>query len=76
MCFACEQDAIWLAYLDSQDLLTPDDPQAVNALFAAFPVRPLPIRQEPADEASNPAVGVSRKSAASNPFFCDDPDAG
>ena len=37
MCLACEQDAIWLAYLDSQGLLKPDDPAAVDALFSAFP---------------------------------------
>ena len=42
MCLACEQDAIWLAYLESQGLLQPDDPAAVEALFAGFPVQPLP----------------------------------
>jgi len=35
MCLACEQDAIWLAYLDSQGLLKPDDPAAIEALFRA-----------------------------------------
>ncbi len=44
MCLACEQDAIWLAYLDSQGLLKPDDPAAVEALFGAFPVQPLPVQ--------------------------------
>jgi hypothetical protein len=67
MCFACEQDAIWLAYLDSQDLLQPDDPQAVEALFAAFPVQPLPLQSgEP-----RPAADETAK----NPFSCDDPTA-
>ena len=42
MCLACEQDAIWLAYLDSQGLLKPDDPDAVEKFFADFPVQPLP----------------------------------
>ena len=37
MCLACEQDAIWLAYLESRGLLMRDDPEAVAALFAAFP---------------------------------------
>ena len=37
MCLACEQDAIWLAYLESQGLLKPDDPEAVEALFSGFP---------------------------------------
>ena len=38
MCLACEEDAIWLAYLESRGLLTPDNPGAAEALFAAFPV--------------------------------------
>ena len=46
MCLACEQDAIWLAYLESQGLLKPDDPAAVDALFSAFPVQPLPVQAE------------------------------
>ena len=46
MCMACEQDAMWLAYLDSQGLLKPDDPAAVEALFSAFPVQPLPLQAE------------------------------
>lgn len=71
MCLACEQDAIWLAYLESQGLLQPDDPVAVEALFAGFPVQPLPQRSE---------TGVKdqdRESVAEqNPFFCDDPKTG
>ena len=46
MCLACEQDAIWFAYLESQGLLKPDDPEAVDALFSAFPVQPLPVQAE------------------------------
>ncbi len=75
MCMACEQDAMWLAYLDSQGLLKPDDPAAVDALFANFPVQPLPMRAEwdaPTPEA--PAKSVP-KPAAANPFSCDDPTA-
>jgi hypothetical protein len=72
---ACEQDAMWLAYLDSQGLLKPDDPAAVDALFANFPVQPLPAQAEwdaPTPEA--PAKSVP-KPAAANPFSCDDPTA-
>jgi len=76
MCFACEQDAIWLAYLDSQDLVTPDNPKAVDALFAPFPVQPLPLQQERPDEAMMKSAGTSQISAAPNPFSCDDPTAG
>jgi len=75
MCLACEQDAIWLAYLESQGLLKPDDPEAVDALFSAFPVQPLPVRAEE----SKPQTDTSAKAAdkmSKNPFSCDDPTAG
>lgn len=85
MCLACEQDAIWLAYLDSQGLLKPDDPEAVDALFSAFPVKPLPMQGEwdaPTPEAPAAAVAQAKtktpaagktKASAKNPFSCDDP---
>jgi hypothetical protein len=83
MCLACEQDAIWLAYLDSQGMLKPDDPDAVEKFFADFPVQPLPGQSlseqalpgqsewdSPTPEApAKPAP----KPAAKNPFSCDDP---
>ena len=80
MCLACEQDAIWLAYLDSQGLLKPDDPAAVDELFSAFPVQPLPVKPEwdaPTPEAPASAVpkAPAPKPAATNPFSCDDPTA-
>jgi hypothetical protein len=70
MCLACEQDAIWLAYLDSQDLLKPDDPAAIEELFAAFPVQPLPVQQ-----GQNIRQSKAPTKAADNPFSCDDPTA-
>jgi hypothetical protein len=69
MCLACEQDAIWLQYLESKGLLKPDDPGAVEALFAAFPVQSLPVQ---ADTAATAAPSA----AEPNPFICDDPKAG
>ena len=85
MCLACEQDAIWLAYLDSQGLLKDDDPAAVEELFAAFPVKPLPVKREwdaptpeaPADALPNSAAPkpTSSRPAETNPFSCDDPTA-
>jgi hypothetical protein len=83
MCLACEQDAIWLAYLDSQGLLKPDDPAAVEELFAAFPVKPLPVKREwdaptpeaPADAVARSAAQKPAAPAAANPFSCDDPTA-
>ena len=74
MCLACEQDAIWLAYLESRGLLNPDDPAAVEALFAAFPVQPLPVQPESAEQGEQPASAPAQ--AAKNPFSCDDPTAG
>ena len=76
MCLACEQDAIWLAYLESQGLLQPDDPAAVEALFAGFPVQPLPLRSEAGVNAQDQASSSSGSAPAQNPFFCDDPKTG
>jgi hypothetical protein len=70
MCWACEQDAIWLAYLENQGLLQPDDPQAVEALFGTFPVQPVPLQGETA-QAKNGASSAPDQ----NPCFCD-PKAG
>ncbi len=78
MCLACEQDAIWLAYLDSQGLLKPDDPAAVEELFAAFPVQPLPVKREwdaPTPEAPANISPAPKPAAEKNPFSCDDPTA-
>ena len=75
MCLACEQDAIWLAYLESQGLLQPDDPAAVEALFAGFPVQPVPLRPE-AGKADDRTSSAASLAAEPNPFFCDDPKAG
>ena len=76
MCLACEQDAIWLAYLESQGLLQPDDPAAVEALFADFPVQPLPVRPQAGGKAQDRAVSTGSSAAGQNPFICDDPKTG
>jgi len=80
MCLACEQDAIWLAYLDSQGMLKPDDPDAVEKFFADFPVQPLPgqsLSAQPEWDGPTPEAPAkpSAKPAAKNPFSCDDPTA-
>ena len=75
MCLACEQDAIWLAYLESQGLLQPDDPAAVEALFAGFPVQPLPARSEAGVKAQD-RTSSDNSAAEQKPFFCDDPKTG
>ena len=78
MCLACEQDAIWFAYLESRGLLKPDDPAALDALFGAFPVQPLPMRGVEGERAaSSPAASAAspdrNSKPAENPFSCDDP---
>ena len=70
MCLACEQDAIWFAYLESRGLVQPDDPAAVDALFSAFPVQPLPVQGQ--GDAQHRSAKAEPK-AANNPFSCDDP---
>jgi hypothetical protein len=74
MCLACEQDAIWLAYLESQGLLKPDDPAAVEALFAGFPVQPLPVKPEWDAPTPEAPARIAAKQAAANPFSCDAPE--
>jgi hypothetical protein len=74
MCLACEQDELWFAYLENRGLLKPDDPAAVDALFSAFPVQPLPMRDE--DAGPQPAAPAKTAGdAGKNPFSCDDPTA-
>jgi len=75
MCLACEQDSIWLAYLESRGLLRPDDPAAVDALFGAFPVQPLPVQGEEAGRQAPQAQTSRDAKAEKNPFSCDDPTA-
>ncbi|MGB6537918.1 MAG: hypothetical protein WBF58_18360 [Xanthobacteraceae bacterium] len=70
MCLACEQDAIWFDYLESQGLLKPDDPGAVEALFGAFPVQPLPMQ---AQQSEQPANELPAQVVKPNQFSCDDP---
>jgi hypothetical protein len=75
MCLACEQDSIWLAYLESKGLLNPDDPEAVEALFGAFPVQPLPVQAVDGEQQTNAPERAADKDSK-NPFSCDDPTAG
>ena len=72
MCLACEEDAIWFAYLESRGLLTPDNPDAAAALFAAFPANPVPLQEDTA--AAQPADAP--QPVKKNAFSCDDPTAG
>ena len=81
MCLACEQDAIWLAYLDSQGLLKDDDPAAVEELFCRVPGTALAgqARMGCADARSaggcRAEIGCAETGTEQNPFSCDDPTA-
>ena len=80
MCLACEQDAIWLAYLESQGLLKPDDPAAVEALFArvsgaAAAGQARMGRATPEAPAEIAAPKPACRNGHQNPFSCDDPTA-
>jgi len=50
----------------------PAYPAAVEALFAGFPVQPLPMQSEAVVTVQNDTSSA----AEPNPFFCDDPKSG
>lgn len=79
MCLACEQDAMWFAYLRRRGLITPDGYLVENPPFP-FAADPLPP-QQPAEQAVQEAAApekVSEQDAregANKTFSCDDPSA-
>jgi len=75
MCLACEQDFMWLAYLQSRGLIGPDGrirPDAAleavgdDAAVATVPEKPLVTQAE--EGKPQPADGPK--------FSCDDPTGG
>jgi hypothetical protein len=68
MCIACEQDAMWFAYLRRKGLITPDGYLVEEPPSLLGPVETPPVPEEKKDEgASTPADKSS--------FSCDDPTA-
>jgi hypothetical protein len=65
MCIACQQDFMWLAYLESRGLIGPDKAAAAGKPFAAVADEPPSIS---ADESAPEPAG-------NNKFSCDDPTA-
>jgi len=60
MCIACEQEAMWFAYLQRRGLITPDGRlvEEPPSLFVAEPVEPQSTSdQAKADGAAAPAEG-------------------
>ena len=52
MCIACEQDAMWVAYLQRKGLITPDGylVEQPASVFAAEPLEPAPVAAEVKEE--------------------------
>jgi hypothetical protein len=67
---ACEQDAMWFAYLQRKGLITPDGylVEPPPSLFAAEPAEPAPVAEEVTQE-------TPPEPAEKNKFSCDDPTA-
>jgi len=83
MCLACEQDAMWFAYLQRRGLITPDGYLVENPPFpfAADPVPPqdhaTQLAQEFPQQAGQPQADKQEPGrGADNAFSCDDPAAG
>jgi hypothetical protein len=56
MCIACEQDAMWFAYLRRKGLITPDGYLVEEPSFLAGPVQQPQVHDEKIEEsASKPA---------------------
>ena len=73
MCLACEQEAMWFAYLRRRGLITPDGQfvEAPPSLFVAESADPAePVAQAESDQAVAPAKADQQKSSR------DDPSAG
>jgi len=69
MCLACEQQGLWLAYLQRRGLITPDGYPTEQPPFLADAVEPQPAEQADPDEAP---AGVADTNKASG----GDPKAG
>jgi len=63
MCIACEQNFMWLAYLENRGLIGPDG-RAIPGPFAA------------SDKPPSPATEQEAEAAEQKKFSCDDPTAG
>ncbi|MGD0418377.1 MAG: hypothetical protein ABSA68_02165 [Xanthobacteraceae bacterium] len=70
MCIACEQDAMWFAYLQRKGLITPDGYLVEEPPFLAGSIEPSPALEEKKKEEN------ARDPAQKDLFSCDDPTAG
>jgi hypothetical protein len=69
MCLACEQDALWFAYLQRRGLITPDGYLVEQPPSLLDPIEPSAAPEDKKEEnAGDPAQ--------KDLFSCDDPSAG
>jgi hypothetical protein len=72
MCLACEQDAMWFAYLQRKGLITPDGYLVEPPPSLTDPVETVPA---PTAAAEKPESSASEPADKPNNFSCDDPAA-
>ena len=75
MCLACEQDAMWFAYLQRKGLITPDGYLVEPPPSLADPVETVPAPAPAAASAEKPEPPASEPADKTNTFSCDDPAA-
>ena len=85
MCLACEQDSLWIAYLQRRGLITPDgylveqppfladageaQPVQAELPFLADAKEPRPVQDDKKEKGASQPAGDTK-------FSCDDPKAG
>jgi hypothetical protein len=69
MCLACEQDAMWFAYLQRKGLITPD-----GYLVEQPPSLLDPVETSPTPDA-HPEKNAGEPADKKSGFSCDDPAA-
>lgn len=75
MCIACEQDALWFAYLQRRGLITPEGYLVEQPSFLADPIESEPAPAEaPAQDEKKPDGTTAP--AQNGEFSCDDPKVG
>ena len=72
MCIACEQDALWFAYLQKRGLITPEGYLVEQPPFLADPIESEPAQAEADEKKQDSAAAPAEKSE----FSCDDPKVG
>jgi hypothetical protein len=75
MCIACEQDALWYAYLQRRGLITPEGYLVEQPPFLADPIESEPAQAEAQAQDEKKPDGATIPAEKSE-FSCDDPKVG